>query len=470
MKKSNFKRFICLVALTALILSSFSIEVSANSAQWHWSGVDSTGAMVFDKDCPIEVEKEVLTFDISQFPSNHYASQEDFLAYDGKVSAEYTFYNPSDLTITATLAFPFGNQPDYANTYNEQTGEYETATDAEKYDITVNGEPVNKKIRYTLKTDSQFNLEGDLKNLQNEYITHSFYTPSTTVTKYTYVVGGENKEGLIGSQVGDYYTAPTAGFDWDGGNGQTRIYFPDWNSYHLQDNGVGRFGTFVRNGDYLTLYAFGEPLTAPITWQCYQNGGMKNGEEIYGLVSLVSTQTTTFESFVFEKYSEKFGISTVDWYNAVLCSFKDYNGGKNNLNVVENYSDFSSPYVERFLSNLLRWYEYEITILPKQTIVNCVTAPIYPSIDLSYKPSVCKYVYLLSPASTWASFKEIEIIINTPYYITESSIKGFNKTENGYTYKQSGLPTCELEFTLCTDQNPTPPNIDGCRFFNLFWW
>ena len=82
--------------------------------------VDSTGSMAVVKTCPIEVTKELLIFDISEFPAKYYYEREEYLAYTGRVTAEYTFYNPTDLTLTATIAFPFGNQPDYASIYDEK--------------------------------------------------------------------------------------------------------------------------------------------------------------------------------------------------------------------------------------------------------------------------------------------------------------------------------------------------------------
>ena len=94
MKKSTFKKAICLVSLISLIVFNYSVKASANSAQWHWTGVSSTGAVVVDEDCPIEVTKEILTFDICEFPSNYYNSAEDYLAYTPSVTAQYTFYNP----------------------------------------------------------------------------------------------------------------------------------------------------------------------------------------------------------------------------------------------------------------------------------------------------------------------------------------------------------------------------------------
>lgn len=65
------------------------------------------------------------------------------------------------------------------------------------------------------------------------------------------------------------------------------------------------------------------------------------------------------------------------------------------------------------------------------------------------------YTYLLSPAQTWAEFGNLEIVINTPYYLHESSLSGFEKTETGYAYSQDGLPEGDLTFEL-SEQAPTP--------------
>ena len=64
------------------------------------------------------------------------------------------------------------------------------------------------------------------------------------------------------------------------------------------------------------------------------------------------------------------------------------------------------------------------------------------------------YTYLLSPAKTWKSFGELEIVVNTPYFISNSSVDGFKKTETGYTVKLDGLPDGELTFDLATSEKP----------------
>ena len=129
------------------------LEVSANSAQSDWEGTRANGAVVKAGECPLIVEQELLTFDIPEFPETHYQSREEFLAYNGNVSAEYTFYNPEDYSVTATLVFPFGKVPEYGFQYDTATLQPVYGADTEKYGVTVNGEEVEKRLRHTYAAD-----------------------------------------------------------------------------------------------------------------------------------------------------------------------------------------------------------------------------------------------------------------------------------------------------------------------------
>ena len=116
---------------------------------------------------------------------------------------------------------------------------------------------------------------------------------------------------------------------------------------------------------------------------------------------------------------------------------------------------------------LMRWYEYEITVDPWERVINTVTAPIYPAINTNYDPSIYTYTYLLSPAQTWRDFGTLDIRVNTPYFITESSLKGFEKGEGGYTLSLDGLPEGELVFVLSADEHPVKelPNLAYLVFY-----
>lgn len=189
------KKILSALLIAVLLLSIFRLETFANSARRLWEGVSMTGAVVADRNCPVEIENEKLTFDISEFPNNYYEKEDDFLAYSGRVTAEYTFYNPADYNVTAKLVFPFGSYPSYEpHEYNENTGMLEYSDDTDKYGIWVNGEEIAHEIRHTLSDIGDFDINKDMSLIKDDFIKDGFYTPALTVTKYTYEMSGINKE------------------------------------------------------------------------------------------------------------------------------------------------------------------------------------------------------------------------------------------------------------------------------------
>ncbi len=443
MKKGLFLRIIFAAISLALILGTSVLPVFANSAQSWFEGVDSSGAIMTDKESPIIVERELLTFDISEFPESYYGASEEYLSYSAKVTAEYTFYNPSEYTVTAKLLFPFGKVPSYASGYYDDDGVYTPFSDTEKYGVTINGETAATKIRHTLSyMYSQFELDHDLSLIKDGFAEDDFYSPDMTVTKYTFRVNSVDTDSYGGGL--------SVGFDVPKGLGDYRFFFAEQDGFHTQADGDARISTGVRKSGYkLELFVFGTPLVEMPEWHAYRDGGVEDADELSCDVEIVSTETTTFGEFALANRSENSSVSESDWYNAFLADIK---------NSAERTSEHPIVYCERyndsFIEQMMRWYEYEITLEPGERMVNAVTAPMYPAIDLDYEPDIYEYTYLLSPAKTWKSFGELEIVINTPYYITECNQDGFEKTENGYSLKLDGLPDDELKFTLSTSENP----------------
>lgn len=432
------KKALCIIFAILVAVYLSPVTTLANSAQSHWSGTSQTGAIITDQDCPIVVEKEVLTLDLQNFPSNHYESTDEFLAYDGKVSAQYTFYNPADYSVTATLVFPFGVRPSYSPgpTFDANGNRISSIVDAEKYTTYVNGQPVPTKIRHTFSYGmSQFNLEEHLPFLIDCYVQDQFYSRDLQVIRQDYVFGGIEKE---------YSNKATAAFTWPNDQLQTKLLCATISGAKAIDDGTV-LSCPVKNNDVLSIYFVGQAPSLPIELVVHETNNKFN---VFGDVSLAKQPVImSFEDFVFTAYEQNSGISENDWYNAFVAQLN----AKENLlqgGIVDSFDfDLSGQF--------LRWYEYQITLGPKERIVNVVNAPIYPDIDLNYTPHVCKYVYLLSPASTWNSFGTLEIIINTPYFVTECSIDGLTKSASGYSVSLNALPNNELIFSLCTEESPT---------------
>lgn len=444
-----------LVGTMSIIIPMSDIMASANSAQTYWEGVDMTGAVVLDEECPIEVQHEKLVFDIPQFPANYYQDTDSFLSYNASVSATYTFYNPADYTVKATLAFPFGTLPYYAPyDYNDETGNVNAFLDTEKYAITINGEEIEKQFRYTLFDEyGGFDISKALPYLGNTYVEDDFYKMDTPVTKYCYEVSGI-PEGYRSAYASFLHTCDPA---------KTRIWFSGVNG-RIHESDQISLGSFVRNGDVLIIYVLGEELPYTPDWTVYENGSRE--AEIAGAITenVQKREVLTFEEFAFSHYfgefSRKSTVSAVDWYNAVVQSLND-------AQYEHGFIDYYAMY-HAIESQFMRWYQYEIEIPAKGTIVNTVTAPIYPSINGDWEPSIYGYTYLTSPAKTWKKFGNLDIEINTPYYLINDE-NGFTKTVTGYALSLDGLPEGEIEFTLSSDANAKRTSffsncLYGCQF------
>ena len=437
MKK--IRLYLSCLCVSLLVASSLVSPVQANSTQSKWEGTTSTGAIVTDESCPLIVENELLTFGIQEFPEQHYQEVEDYLKYSGKVTAEYTFYNPSNYTVNATLVFPFGVVPDYGYLYDQETEERIWDADTDKYEITVNGEVISKELRHTLMFfGSQFDLEEDMAKLHDSYMADEFYSPDLPVTKYTYLASDVDVE---------TYDAATAAFILSADPARTKVFMENQCGGSTMENGV-RLDTWVDLDEPFSVYVMGEALGGPHDWKFYDNGACK--DEIDGTMNLIGTETITLKEFVLSEYDEDSGVLDYDWYNAVVSSLKYFEWSYGAIHSTEVDLDVSE--------RLMRWYQYDITLEPGERAVNTVTAPIYPSIDSDYEPSVYEYTYLLSPAQTWSEFGNLDIVINTPYYMMESGQEGFAWNNPGYELHLTGLPEGELTFTLCEEKNSTAPS------------
>lgn len=436
------KRFITVILATAVSVSALSVSAHANSAQMHWSGVDATGTMTSDKNCPITVEREVLTFDIAETPSNYYEDISQIRDYKNSVTANYTFYNPADYKVTATLVFPFGRLPEY---FYDRTDEVYQA-EAEKYGVTLNGEKVKTVLRHTLST-GYFDLERDLSRLKDGYSEKYIYSPDLPVYKYTYKVSG------LSAEKGDYTDAVLSVTK----NGDSTLILEGMSGYRTTNADIRnteRGSVDVQNGDTVILWCLGDPENLELKWNLYDDGSWKT--EVSGEIALTNTEEMSFEEFALQDYDPNSEISQTDWYNAMVDFLTEDRAGGICLR---------HEWEQDISGRLMRWYQYEMTLAPGERAENIVTAPVYPDIGTSYDPTLCDYTYLLSPAETWADFGQLDIVINTPFYIIDKDYnidsfatlpfekmdydEGINGGRQGYFYSCEGLPEKDLVFSLC---------------------
>lgn len=416
------------IGLIVLILTLLITPVQANSAQTWFEGRDSSGIVVLKDSSPLVVRHEKLTFNISDFPQ-YLSSLENFKSYNSHVIAQYQIYNPSSLTIKSRLLFPFGINPSYMNQYNQQENKNE---DIDQYLVSVDDKEINKTLRHTYKhSNEDFSLEEDLSKIVDHYKQDSFYTRKLPVTKITYQIQGVDTH---------QYTNAYACMSLKNNPQNTRVYMKQLNGYKTNEDNV-QMGLFVGDTKNIEVYFIGQPIQ-DVKWSVYKDS--TSDKIINGKANIVSKEELTFEDLAMSKYNEDSQILAMDWYNAIVDMIHDE---ESMIIDIENDLDISHE--------LMRWYDYTIEVKPNTSIINKVIAPIYPAIDSNYNPPIYEYTYLLSPASRWKEFENLEIEIHTNYFLVKDNFNSFLKTDDGYSMTLKKLPSTELQFTLCSQKKAT---------------
>ena len=440
--KKVFKIAILMYTLLFATLPLSMITAEANSGPTDWTGTTCLGVAVTDKEVPIVVESELLTFDLPEFPKKEYKSEEELLAYKGKVTAQYTFYNPTDYTITANLMFPLGETPRFFSRLTVDC-------DMEKYQTTVNGEGIETNIRHSvLLGGDTFEIENELVAFSDTFYETSFLKKDTPVHRVRYkITSKEDKETLVGKLK----------CNWD--TSKTKLMAINNLSKEVTDSYVKYWCYF---NSCPALYFLGEFPEEELDWTFYKQTmfGDTWVSESCELVSVEKNYSTLYD-IIMEKYPTDWEISELDWYNSQARMIEKSCRNSSNKNGGWHINYNQEFYEKR--SNWNRWYEYKLEFQPKERLVNCVTAPFYPNYAY-YEGNYGGYEYLLSPAKLWASFGTLDIVVNTPYYMVYSNGFNFEKTENGYKTSLQSLPNKELFFELSTSnyKKEFRPSQKGC--------
>lgn len=405
--------FVAIITIATVLVFPERVA-DANSVQRYFEGIDSSGAIVTMENCPVVVDKEDLDFYIYyQGKSNSQGQYEQF----GSVCATYTFRNPSENTINMDVVFPYG--------YKD-----ENKSDKDDCSVSVDGAQIAWRTRYTHIDYYRFDIERDLSSLSDDFVQDSFFATTQKVYKYTYSVS-DTAQGL------------DLTFEYD--RNWARKVVCD---FHSQREGNKQQIVMSTAGkSQLVFYVVGEDLDIAAC-DVTVIGGQKGGH-----LSLVSRQEQTFgDELAYVNRPAGSDVLDIDWYNALANTLKSLRDRTviNPLEfVISRYPEFS----------LFRWCQYTLSIAPGQTIVNSVTVPLFPARNERYIPAVYEFIYYLSPATTWAGFKDLTVNIHTDGYLLNYAIKGFAKTDGGYTYHSDKLPDGELTFKICSEETQKSRNF-----------
>ena len=398
MKKMRFfTLLICLVILLCSCSEGSSVE------RKKWEGDKVRGIALVDENCPVVLERETITFDLPEFPYLGRDSAEKYLAYLGRVTTEYHFYNPTDEALTVKLAFPLGVNPAYAAIEGE-----DAVSDLHKYSITLNGKTVTPELRHSThewyKTWTR--LDVTYSSIMDEFAIYHFYYPEAPVTVSTYTVGGIDVEAYPDAFAVLDIPQPAIGIG--------SLFIPG--EYKYMTNEECLKGLDAENGMTITVYDIGVETDELPEWKIYSTKFKDEAELIAGAVTLTEKKTITFYDLAMTEWSAESGIKEVDWYNAFAREFTSLNG-----QMTLDISDMLKP-----------WYSYEITLAPGEHAVNTVAAPISPTANTKYSPAIYTYEYYCEGMATAEGFAGIEVVVNTPYCLIREDLGGMFMYETGW--------------------------------------
>ena len=372
------KRIFSAAAALALLAAmpacgALTFPAHANSAPAYWRGATASGATALEKNCPIEVEREDLTLTLPELPASYYATAEEFLGYGANVEAAYTFYNPTDEAVDVTLAFPFGERPDYVYGYNYN--EEDKFDDTARYTVTADGEEVARDVRYVYRSYDRDGFHTVLTNVaSDEKIEDDFYSPDLVC--HTHVVDATLKN--TGEEQG--YLSVMLSYSPQ----RTRILFGG--------NAVYTWG--VREGEYQILYRMDGGLTAAfyslgeepqITAAVYStDAAFKAVRTPLCAAEISDGETTTFGALLEAKRPAFIGEN--NYYNLIVADY---------FQMSDNFGALDVLPLSFREEELSRVYVYSLHIPAHGRVLNTVKAPLYPDIE----SRTYLYRYLLSRSS-----------------------------------------------------------------------
>ncbi|MDE7300967.1 MAG: hypothetical protein K2N47_02230, partial [Clostridia bacterium] len=190
------------------------------------------------------------------------------------------------------------------------------------------------------------------------------------------------------------------------------------------------------------IYVLGEDIAADLKWTVARYG-YGSHKQVDNEVELTKVEDVKFSDFILSFRKEDSKVSEVDWYNGLVGSLDEDD-------VTIHYTAIC--YADDW--HFTQWYAYDFEVQPKATVVNKVTTALFPRIYDDYSPYVYRYRYEFAPATYWADYGELEIVVKTNYFMTDMP-SAFEQCVGGYKATYLTAPQYDLNFELCTVSNPS---------------
>lgn len=462
------------LTLSLLLLAlTVSVCIPANAGGfWEWQGAGNAIPIVLGENCPVIIEKAVITYDVPSFPMKDL--EEPNYDYTASVTAEYSLYNPTEEDITLDLYLPFWDNGEYYHEWGLHNAPEIPFT------MTLGEMDVPYSMGYAAVKGNQPVLSADdIGTFSKELIRDDFFFPEQNVTVYTYPLGPAiaNLDGNESRYFG--FELPEIG---EG----TRIAFPGMDCYGTYYDyetdkettffAVERFGREWMNPEAdlsLRVYFLGEPPVEPLCPSVFLKWNEEHAYFSDEILASPYLDTYTVEEMTLLQLADSLNssdkeYSQIDWYNGLVSKMLwdtvDNPGGiltldhgyqsddwKEEWEPSMDFYTYDNGYRKENIDlwdNMMAYFSYTMTLGAGERLTHRIQMPLYPTIYHSFDWSTYKYMYVLSTAKSWGSVENVEFVIRTPYVMDYCSMDGFRQEGDCYRLSVSGLPNEELYFEL----------------------
>lgn len=415
--------------IIALLLSSFSL-VLANSGPVYWQGYPASDIMTIDRNSPIEVKSENLTFDFSDGNNDSYS-------VEAIVTAEYEMTNPTNETFFVQMAFPFVER---LSNINYEDIEITADRNELTYDVYI-GKSINSyKSSYDENKKANFDFDEIINTISNDMYEAKSFSADEKGKLYYFNIKPTSDEGI------DF----TVDFSYD--PEKTNILIKNFNSFSWNDNKVS-ISSSCNRPQIAEIYVLGEDINFNVKGYTFGSSKKETNLFTYEMLENEVDVKTYLDEYIKSYYDANFEhISDIQLYNLYARTLDKY--FVSNMGFCSEHDIFNESYNERIITLV-----YTVEFLPstdQKINVSYITKGTMDRRNTT-RP-LYSYDYILNPAENWNSFKNLNIRIITPQeapYIIDSSIKFHKEDGNIYTATLENLPEDDLSFTLYSKEKIT---------------
>ncbi len=421
----------------------------ANSGPTYWRGYPSAEILAVDENCPVEVAREDLTFDLSGNYKNSYT-------IGGNVKAAYEMLNPTNKDLTVQMAFPIVSS---LNDFSPDDIAVTVDGTSLPFDLYIGDVADSGGSSFQKGGGESLVFKDILSAVTNQTYQAKHFSENETGKLYILQVNpaAEQKINLA--------------IDFELDKEKSRVLTKGFNRYERKNKSV-RIAAWCYEPETLEIFVLGDDIDFNITG--YTDGELKQKTDLFTYE--ISSKQAELKPYLMEymkNYRQAQNIpeseifDEVQLYNQYSAALDSMLAGGEGFAACE---DLISQHQYNRVITLL--YEVDFPANSNKNVT--VSYKITGTMDRTKtsKP-VYTFQYILNPAQNWNRFGALDIEIATPEenpYIVDSSIEMTKESDRHYTASLDSLPEKDLTFSLYEQEKISPlENFAPIRYINRYF-